>query len=470
MDNDIALRVIDKALKLGADYAEARIVETEENAITLKNGVLEASEFGKTQGIGCRLFVRGTEGFFSSSELGWDVLSTLVERSFNAANRAAKAGKTLLAGRSDARDRYEARQKRNAADVDFADKLALLSDIDKELVATRVKTSRLFSYGDAITTKYFANSEGASIESSIPLVHFSYTLSVLSGAESRQHYRPYMATKGWEAMAEWRIAGDLVETAKALEQNIAKGVSAPKGLVDVIMAPEVIGIAVHESGGHPYEADRVLGREAAQAGESFITPAMLGRKIGSDCVNIADDPTLAGGAGYYLYDDEGVKARRKQLVRNGVISELMHNRETAAELQTQSNAGARAVDYDREPIIRMSNTLVLPGEYGDEEIFRGVKLGVYLKHFMEWNIDDKRWNQKYVGSDAYMIRNGSIAEPVKQPALELTTEALYSSIDAVAKTPEYYGGSCGKGEPMQAIPVWMGGPHVRLRNVRLGGV
>ncbi len=471
MDNDLALRVIERAQKLGANYAEARIVETEENSIILKNGVLEASEFEKSAGIGVRLFVNGTLGFFSSSDLSWEKLSALIDGAFSAAKRASLSGAaTKMAGKSDAKDIYEVKQKINFANIDFSEKLRALADMDKQLVATGIKTSRLYSYSDRITRKYFANSEGASIQSTLPLVRFYYTLSVISGPESRQHYKPYMACAGWESMKKWTIADDITGAAKALLRNIEKCVPAPKVPVDIVMAPEVVGIAVHESGGHPYEADRIMGREAAQAGESFITPQMVGNKIGSDAVTIVDDPTIAGGAGYYKYDDEGVAARRKYLMKNGIITEFMHNRETAAELGMVNNAGARASRYDREPMVRMSNTLMLPGEYGDDEIFKDIKLGVYLKSFMEWNIDDKRWSQKYVGSEAYMIRNGEIAEPVNRPALEITTAALYSAVDAVAKTVDYNGGNCGKGEPMQAIPVWMGGPHVRLRNIKLGGI
>ena len=87
---------------------------------------------------------------------------------------------------------------------------------------------------------------------------------------------------------------------------------------------------------------------------------------------------------------------------------------------------------------------------------------------MEWNIDDKRFQQKYVGNEAYLIKNGRIEEPVRNPALEITTSALYSSVDALGKEIQLFPGNCGKGEPMQGMPVYMGGPAMRLRNLRIG--
>ncbi|MEK6856454.1 MAG: metallopeptidase TldD-related protein, partial [Nanoarchaeota archaeon] len=104
----------------------------------------------------------------------------------------------------------------------------------------------------------------------------------------------------------------------------------------------------------------------------------------------------------------------------------------------------------------------------EEELIEGIKLGVYIRDFTEWNIDDKRFQQKYVGSDAYLVENGKIKYPVLKPVLELTTPKLWSSIDAVGKNLEYHTGTCGKGEPMQGVPAFLGGPSIRIRNVVLG--
>ena len=280
-----------------------------------------------------------------------------------------------------------------------------------------------------------------------------------------QRYLPYGNSGGWEVIKKWNLKNNLLNEIKALENTLRHGIRPPKGKIDVVVGPEVTGIASHEGVGHPYEADRILGREAAQAGESFVNPNMIGYKIGSDVVNLVDDPTVEGSNGFYLYDDEGVKARRRFLIKNGKIAELLHNRETAAELGMQSNGSSRASDYNKESLVRMSNTFVLPGDYKEEELFENIKLGVYMKNFMEWNIDDKRFHQKYTGAEAYLIKNGKISHPVINPVLEITTPALWNSVDALSNKIEFVAGSCGKGEPMQGIPVWFGGPAMRLRNV-----
>jgi len=237
----------------------------------------------------------------------------------------------------------------------------------------------------------------------------------------------------------------------------------------MILGSEVTGIICHESCGHPQEADRILGREAAQAGESYIKPGMLGQRIGSEHVTVIDDPTLPNSYGFYQYDDEGVKAHPRTLIKEGIITELLHNRETAAELQVSSNAASRSSAYDREPIIRMANTYMKPEDHSLEELVEGVGYGVYMKSFMEWNIDDRRYNQRYVGLESYLIENGEISTPIRNPVLEITTPGLYGSVDAVGKELEFSAATCGKGDPMQGAPVWTGGPPIRVRKIRLGG-
>ncbi|RLG97909.1 TldD/PmbA family protein, partial [Candidatus Bathyarchaeota archaeon] len=157
------------------------------------------------------------------------------------------------------------------------------------------------------------------------------------------------------------------------------------------------------------------------------------------------------------------------LIKEGVINEFLHNRETASVFGVESNGASRASAYNREPIVRMANTFLEPGDYTFEELIEDVKEGVYIKNFMEWNIDDRRLNQRYVGLEAYRIEGGEVKGLVRNPVLEVTTTGLWSAVDAVGRDLQFQAAYCGKSDPMQGIPVWTGGPHTRLRGIRLGG-
>ena len=325
---------------------------------------------------------------------------------------------------------------------------------------------RYFELYDELKEKIYVNSEGSRITSKIPRVGFEYALTLVANGDSEQRSFQYGGSGGWEIFNSWNLTEKLSNEADMLAK-LSKSKKLIKGNYDVVLAPEIVGIASHESCGHPYEADRILGREAAQAGKSFVTLDMLGQNIGSSVVSVADDPTLPNSYGYYLYDEEGMRAERRILMENGLINSFLQNRETAAELKTQSNGAARANAWYNEPLVRMANTFVVPGNYSFDELLESIKNGVYIKTYMEWNIDDKRFNQKYIGLEACVIENGELKQLVKRPAIEITTPKFWSSVDAVGKDLDFVAGSCGKGDPMQGVPVWFGGPHIRLRNIIL---
>jgi TldD protein len=215
------------------------------------------------------------------------------------------------------------------------------------------------------------------------------------------------------------------------------------------------------------EGDRIQGREMSQAGRSFISKEMIGQRLGSKCATVIDDPGIPGSYGYYAYDEEGVKARPRYLYKEGLINEFLHNRETGSRMGVSSNGSSRAEFYLREPIVRMANTFVAPGDFEEDELYGTVKDGILMDSFTEWNIDDKRFNQKYVSREAYFIKDGELAGPARKCTLEITTPGFWSAIDAVTKKVRFDAAECGKGDPGQGMSVFTGGPMLRLRGVSL---
>ncbi|NJF24660.1 TldD/PmbA family protein [Thermococcus sp. Bubb.Bath] len=462
---------VEKALELGADYGEARFEEKNGTSLSMKNGNPEGLEVLADRGIGVRVLVDGGMGFASTNVLTRDSVAEAVKKAVKLAKAASKVrNEPIRFSEEDFHEvYYEVRMRKNFRDVSPEEKMNLLRKIEEEIKATGVNVPmRYLMYSDQMWHKIFRNSEGALVESVIPRVSTVYNLVVLENGQMEQAPFVERAFSGGLELIEkdepWKWA---VKDVQALKRLITEGKKPPEGKVDLVISPEVAGIAVHESVGHPYESDRIFGREAAQAGESFVKPNMLGERIGSDAVTVIEDPTIPNSWGFYLYDDEGVKARPRYLIRDGIITEFLTNREYAYKLGQKSNAAARAINYNREPIVRMANTYLAPGDHSFEELIEDVKLGVYMVSFNEWNIDDRRYQQRYIGREAYLIEDGEIKHPVRRPILEITTRALWSSVDAVGKEIAFYPGTCGKGEPGQGVPVWMGGAHARLRDIPL---
>jgi TldD protein len=424
-------------------------------------------------GFNVRILADGGLGFASSNKWTRQEARKVVDIAYKLAKNAKRKDKIKFTEEKAIKTKWDSKQKEKVEDVSSEDKIKRLLEVDKALISQKVNVvSRMFTYLSLLTKKYFVNSEGSVISCFVPRLGVTPTgITVAEGGKTEQlPYKWYGYTGGWEAFEAWKLDEDIAREARVLQGLLKEGKAIKSGKMDLVCGPEVTGIACHESCGHPTEADRILGREMSQAGRSFIYPGgsyWIGSRIGSDLVTIIDDPTIKNSYGYYLYDDEGIKARPRYLYKKGLINEFLQNRETAAKLGTRSNGASRSVNYDREAIVRMANTYLQPGDMSEKEIFEDVKYGVFMNSFTEWNIDDVRFNQRYIGREAYLIENGELKAPVPRPIIETTTKTFWMAVDAVTKKVGFVSAICGKGDPEQGIPVDTGGPLIRLKGVHV---
>lgn len=468
---------VDYALSLGAKYAEARYQVDELLTIVVREGNVVALGKSLTEGVGIRVLYGGVLTFSATNDLSRDGMVEVVK---SAVNRAKALSHLMRRSVEFSEERlgkasYEVKPVKKFDSLPIDWKIGFLEELHKIAVGSvkEVKVPvTLCEYVEHVQRKAVVNSDGAFVEGIVP--RLSITFNIVAAHPQRgtvQRLLGWGASGGLELIDEWRPLQHVEEEVKAMERILMFGREPPKEAVDVVVGSEVVGLIVHESAGHPMEADRILGREAAQAGESFIKPEFIGKeRVGNEYATVIEDPTIPRSFGYYLYDDEGVRARPRYLYKEGLINEPLHNRYTAKVFNTVSNGAARAMSYANEPIVRMSNTYLKPGDMSFEELIEDIKLGVYIKSYMEWNIDDMRWNQRYVGLESYLIVNGELKDLLRNPVLEITTKSFYSKISGVDKNLRFYPGTCGKGEPAQGVPVWFGGPNVRLSSIRLGVV
>ena len=456
----------------GVGYVEARFHGRRFTQLFFLNGVLAGASSGDDSGVSFRVLYEGGLGFSATSDLTREGLRDALARALSSARASSLRVKSRIAMSSAplGSASYRVLEVKPLEGIAVEDKIREFGERVKGLDTPRdpVKlSSYTMVYNEVVERKVIVTSDGGLVDSVVPRVSLSYNLSATTGDRRANRWNMVAGSGGFELVDRLKFDAEMRDDVESLYVNLVKAGSPPRGRMDVILSPEIVGLSVHESIGHPSEADRVLGREAAQAGLSYRMD-YRDPVIGSPHVTVYDDPTIPGSYGFYLYDDEGVPARRRVLIDKGRLGELLHNRETAATFGVESNASARATDYRSEPIVRMANTYMAPGDYRFEELLEGVKEGVYIRKYMEWNIDDYRWIARYVGLEAYMVRNGRLEEPVRDVVLEINTRDYYSSIDAVGRDIEFSAGTCGKGEPPQPMPVWMGGPHIRLRGVIVG--
>jgi len=469
-NEELADFAVKHALKLGATYAEARWESHSQNSFMLRNSVPQVCGFDEYEGIGIRIISHGASQFCSTNRVDQPHVAKAVGDAMRAAVANAKLVREpmLISEEKAVKAKWEVKAKRKIENVGVDEKAKLISEVDKILATQKFKVPSRYVYlCDSNNEAYFTNSDGSRITSSVPRIELLIDFMVQHESQTMQRYLPLLSASGYEVFKKWDLEHKLAEEVKGIGKVLSEGVSAPDGPTTVVCSPEIIGLAVHESIGHPFEADRLFSREAAQAGETFLQQGDIGKRIGNELPTVVDDPTVPDSVGYYMYDDEGVKARRKTLVEKGKINELLLDRDTAYRMGTKSNGSSRASSFECEPLIRMSNTFLLPGDLSEEEIF-DVKKGVYMKSYTEWCIDDTRSHQRYVSCEAYLIENGEVSKPVKRAVLECTTRKLWTSIDALGNKLDFQASVCGKGDPLQDMPISYGGPLTRLKQVRLG--
>ena len=470
---DLAEAAVSRARAAGATYAEARVQSTWERQFVLKNGEPQPSFFGEGYGIGIRVISKGALGFAATNDMRRASVNGIAAKAVKLAQASSVILKkpVVLDSSKPARREWSPPETIKVENADSAWLRKVLVEIESRISDGKAGVKipgRLLYLGDELEERYYVNSDGARVEGRLPRVGFFGSLTAVEGGATAQRFIQQGETGGLEVVKRVKLVEKVEEEARVMGKVIKTATKPPTDTLDVVLSPELSGIAAHESVGHPQEADRVLGREGAQAGESYLKADSLGRKIGSPEANVSDDPTLLHSNGYVPVDDEGVEAKKRFLIKDGVINEFLQNRTTAMEFGLMSNGASRSVSFDREPIIRMSNTFVEPGDYTTEELLKEVRHGVFFKTFTEWNIDDKRLNQRYVALEAYLVEQGELKGLVKSPVLEITTPKLWGSVKARSRHMDFEAAVCGKGDPQQGAPVWTGGPETLLSGIKLG--
>jgi TldD protein len=344
--------------------------------------------------------------------------------------------------------------------IPLAEKRRYLEHLNGLMLAASEKIADTSAtYYDERTEWWYANSEGTALHEVRPEIGLSAQATARDDGRIERSLESLGLRRGWESV-QGKDAMFVTAARRALELLAAPTV--PGGAYPVILDPRLAGVFVHEAFGHLSEADFVY--ENPQAKEMMT----LGRRFGSEIVNIGDDGSVAGLRGTLPYDDEGTPTRNTRLIEQGILVGRLHSRETAAAMGEQPTGNARAINFRHAPIVRMTNTYIEGGEGGFEDLIRDVKLGVYAvdatggQTYLE--------NFSFTASHGYMIRDGKVAELVKDVTLAGNLFQSLQAIDAVAGDFQWnqMGGGCGKGGQFP-LPVTEGAPHVRFQNLLVGG-
>lgn len=441
--------------KCNADYVEIRFEQNQTTQISYRGGKLEEVSRTCSSGGNIRALVKGGWGFacFNSG----DKLDDYVELAVKQAKLACGEGFTLPS-KEPVMDIVEVLVKDNAADTPLVKKKQLFDEYnDIMLTSPQIQDSRI-GYQDVNRKVIFANSEGSYIEQDKPDLTLRVTAIARRNGEIQQ------AGLSLGSVGDFSAIENLHDEVKEVAKRAAALLHAPQVKGDeytVVLDPIIAGVFAHEAFGHLSEADFVYQNEPLRQ------VMVLGKKFGGKHLNIVDDATIPGLRGSYRYDDEGMPATKTYLIHEGVLVGRLHSRETAARMGEKPTGNARAINYLFPPIVRMTNTFIEPGGTSFEEMLGEIKDGVYVRDWYGGTTSLEMFT--FSAGEAYMIRDGKLAELLRPVVLTGNVFVTLGNIDAIGNDLGMnQGGGCGKG--MQSpLPVSNGSPHIRIRHCVIGG-
>ena len=343
----------------------------------------------------------------------------------------------------------------SVSNIDKETKLNLLKPYFDIVKRSSIKLYKLL-YMDEKKTKEFYSSKGASLTFDTQIVGLRVSLSMVQGDKKLNESFSVSGSFFTDLLKKEQECRDYITKC---EEYLANSVMLKPGKYTVVLSPLAAGVFAHESFGHKSESDFMIGDETMKREWA------IGTKVGSDILSIIDDGNEQGN-GFIPYDDEGTRARKTYLVDKGKLAGRLHSTSTAASLEEGLTGNGRALNFEFEPIVRMTCTYILPGDKSKDQLFSEVEEGIFIdtiKHGSGMSTFTIAPNR------CYFIRNGKIAEPVNVSVITGSVFETLGEIDGVSDKLEllsFVGGGCGKMEQMD-LPVGFGGPYVRIRNMNV---
>lgn len=285
-------------------------------------------------------------------------------------------------------------------------------------------------------------------------------------------YNGFCQQGGFEVLERAGFFGAGGRTADEALQLLAAP-NCPSGTMDVVLMPDQMMLQIHESIGHPLELDRILGDERNYAGTSFVSLDMFGHyQYGSEHLNVTYDPSREIEFAAFAFDDEGSTARRQHIIKDGLLLRPLGGASSQQRAGIEGVATTRACSWNRPPIDRMSNLNVEPGNHSLEAMIGSIEDGVLMKTNVSWSIDDSRNKFQFGCEWGQRIRNGQLAEVVRNPNYRGISATFWRSLAMVGdeSTLEVMGTPyCGKGEPNQVIRVGHASPACKFSGIDVFG-
>lgn len=450
-------RLVDALKKSFADYAEIRIERVESTHLAYRGREMESAGSSVFHGGIARACTKGGWG-----TVAFDSLEHLDRQVQEACCCAALVGRetTRLAESEPLEEERPVHFQRDPRTVGLHDKLRLIQEYNEIILGSDAAVeSSVVGYGDSLRTVYFANTRGSYFMEERPKVYCAFHVTARDGSLVQRAHDSVASAVTYDA-----VVGLEDQARKTADRAVAL-LKAPKmegGRKTVVLNHRMGGVFVHEAFGHLSEADFL--HENPQMRELMV----VGRKMGPAILNVVDEGGFGPTVGSLWFDDEGTPTRKTYLIKGGRLAGHLHSLETAAKMGAKPTGNARAIGRSYPPVVRMTNTYIENGPSSVKELFAGVERGVYACDAFGGQTEFEMFT--FSAGYGYRIQNGEIGELVRDVVLTGNVFETLESIDGIANDLKICQGAGGCGKAGQSpLPVAFGSPHVRIRDVVIGG-
>lgn len=492
---DVALNT---AKSLGATYADARIGRYLNQYVFTREDKVQNVVNTESFGIGIRVIANGTWGFASTNSVTEDGIKKATNQAVaiaKANSRIQKDPVQLAPVGSFGEVSWKTPVKKDFKEVPVSEKVDLLLNANKAAMDNGADfvNSAMFMVNEQ---KYFASTEGSYIDQDVYRIWPTFDVTAIDRTTNTFKTRQALSAPvgmGYEyldgldsekldgpgSLKLYKNSYDMVEDATIAAQQAKEMLTAKSvdpGKYDLVLEPNHLGLTIHESIGHPLELDRVLGYEANYAGTSFATLDKWKSgdfKYGSDIVNIVADKIQPYTLGNVGWDDEGVKTKQWDLIRDGILVNYQAIRDQVHMLnEEESNGCCYAQSWNDVQFQRMPNVSLEPGKdkYSAQEMIKDVEKGIYIAGRGSYSIDQQRYNFQFGGTVFYEIKNGEIAGMLNDVAYQSNTQEFWNSCAKICDKDDYrlFGSFFdGKGQPSQVSAVSHGSSTSRFNDVNV---
>jgi TldD protein len=468
IDRDLYREVLQATLSRGGDSAQLYMERTAGTMLRLDAGRLEEATCGVDQGAGLSLVEGERTLYANGNKVDRESLLRMAERL--AKSQAAGPGGTGLAAASAAPRAVVFKERPLAlispvsvapAAVPMEKKVEILQRADGAGRAFDPRVTQMtVIYRDIEQQVMVADSDGTCFSEVRQFITLFVTAVAKQGTDIRTGTESRSETRGFEFF-NVHLPEEIAREAARLAVQQLRAKPAPAGSFMVVLSSKAGGTMVHEACGHGLEADFIRKSMSVYAGR-------VGQQVASTLITVVDDGTLPNLRGSSSIDDEGIPTTRAVLIEKGVLRGFLHNRKTARMMGAAPTGHGRRESYRHLPLPRMRNTIILPGETPPDRILASVRNGILICRMGGGEVDVATGNFVFNCSEAYMIRDGKIAEPIRDATLIGNGPEILRTIDLVGSDLGYGVGTCGK--EGQGVPVADAQPTLRIPKVTVGGV